>query len=376
MYIPNSNASYGSIWCYSYPTSTDLQRAILITRVNGGGASSAGMGGSIDWMFENSTGGESVLHARIGAFTQRTTAGSERGAIGFYTKGDANPPQLRMTIDSSGTIAGTSLNTRANNTFFGFEAGKDYVGTGNINIGYRAGYKETGSSRFYVASDSTSWANGMASGSKLLLYGDQSDASKANHFLNIFAKVAIGEAKALSAYSLEVVGDVNITGGLDLGGNLDDADTVKCTVLQADQIKDIQTLVTCGYTIPIFTGVLSPADATTYYLGPVAGLTPSTTAEERKIYIPKAGTITFCAISTNATTAGSNEDWPYYIRLNNTTDYGIDTVSVSANLRQWISYTLDVDVVAGDYIEIKTVTPTWATNPVTMSQGGYLYIEQ
>jgi len=176
---------------------------------------------------------------------------------------------------------------------------------------------------------------------------------------------------------LEVVGDVNITGGLDLGGNLDDADTVKCAVLQADQIKDIQTLVACGYTIPIFVGShSSPADATTYYFGPIPNTAPSTTAEERKIYIPKAGTITFCSISSNATTAGTDEAWPYYIRLNNSTDYGIDTVSVSANLRQWINTGLDIDVVAGDYIEIKSVTPTWATNPAGVSQGGYLYIEQ
>jgi len=132
-----------------------------------------------------------------------------------------------------------------------------------------------------------------------------------------------------------------------------------------------------GYTLPIFVGSHSaPADATTYYFGPIPNTAPSTTAEERKVYIPKAGKITFCSISSNATTAGTDEAWPYYIRLNNSTDYGIDTVSVSANLRQWINSAMDITVAAGDYIEIKSVTPTWATNPAGVSQGGYLYIEQ
>jgi len=159
--------------------------------------------------------------------------GIENVAVG-QGAGSSNTGSKNVFV---GNRTGYSGGNVSNNTYVGYYAGYSGTGSGNVNIGYRAGYKETGSSRFYVASDSTSWANGMASGSKLLLYGDQSDADKANHFLNIFAKVAIGEAKALSAYSLEVVGDVNITGGLDLGGNLDDADTVKCTVLQADQIK-------------------------------------------------------------------------------------------------------------------------------------------
>lgn len=32
-------------------------------------------------------------------------------------------------------------------------------------------------------------------------------------------------------------------------------------------------------------------------------------------------------------------------------------------------------VTAGDYIEIKGVQPTWATNPLTTIYGGYVYIE-
>jgi hypothetical protein len=164
-------------------------------------------------------------------------------------------------------------------------------------------------------------------------------------------------------------------GLVDIPGDME-ADTVQCTYLEAGAIKDINTMVTSGYTIPIFAGSLTPADSKTYYYGNVLGLTPTETAGDRKMYIPQSGTIKSCYISTNATTAGSDEDWPIYIRLNNTTDYGIDTVSAATNLRQWINTGLNIAITAGDYIEIKTVTPAFATNPVTWVQGGYIYIEQ
>jgi len=141
IYIPNASASYGSIWNYSCPTSTDLQRSILITRVNGGGASAAGMGASIDWMFENSAGTETVLHTRIGSITQRTTAGSERGSIRFYTKHDSNSPSLKMEIDSTGDAI---------------------MYKGNLTLGYLNYAADAGSSDSYSIAFKVSPANYVA----------------------------------------------------------------------------------------------------------------------------------------------------------------------------------------------------------------------
>jgi len=55
-----------------------------------------------------------------------------------------------------------------------------------------------------------------------------------------------------------------------------------------------------------------------------------------------------------------------YIRLNNTTDTLISSLSVSTNERIRINTGLNITVVVGDYIEIKTVTPTWTPNPSGM----------
>lgn len=74
-------------------------------------------------------------------------------------------------------------------------------------------------------------------------------------------------------------------------------------------------------------------------------------------------------------TAGTSEDWSFYVRLNNTTDYLIATVGQAQSERIFSNAALSISVSAGDYIEIKMVNPTWATNPLTTIIGGYLYIE-
>ena len=72
---------------------------------------------------------------------------------------------------------------------------------------------------------------------------------------------------------------------------------------------------------------------------------------------------------------GTNEACSLYIRKNNAADPLIKTISSSSYERLFVSTNLNVSVVAGDYIEIKGVQPTWATNPLTTTYGGYLYIE-
>ena len=335
IYALSPHTTSGVAYLLAYPSTTDFHRVLNITRETTG-TPAAGMGGSIDFFVENSSGSD-ILQGRIGVFSQKVTASSERGAIGFYTKGDNNPPTLKVIIDSTGRVGiGTAAPT------YNLEV------TGNAYV----------TTDFRAATVQTPYINAY-------------DFVKSS-IVNAYDTLAItADTLIITADPTYIVGNTTVTGTLEVN------DTVKCAVMQADQIKDIQTLVTCGYTIPIFVGShSSPADATTYYFGLIPNTAPSTTAEERKIYIPKAGKITFCSISSNATTAGTDEAWPYYIRLNNSTDYGIDTVSVSANLRQWINSSMNITVAAGDYIEIKSVTPTWATNPAAVSQGGYIYIEQ
>ena len=156
---------------------------------------------------KNATSGS--LNVGIGAFALngKTTStyftGSENTAVGCYAGYGQSTAADNVSV---GYRANFTATTGGLNTTIGSYAGYlNSTGTNNVFLGYRAGYNETGSSKVYIASDSTSWANGMASGSKLLMYGDMSNASKANHTLNIFAKTQIGSAKT-PAYTLDVLG--------------------------------------------------------------------------------------------------------------------------------------------------------------------------
>ena len=100
-----------------------------------------------------------------------------------------------------------------------------------------------------------------------------------------------------------------------------------------------------------------------------------TAAATSKIYIRKAGTLKVAQIYCYSGTAGTAESWSIYVRVNNTTDYLIQALTVSASERVFTNSALSVLLSAGDYVEIKSVNPTWATNPLTTIFGGYLYIE-
>jgi hypothetical protein len=94
------------------------------------------------------------------------------------------------------------------------------------------------------------------------------------------------------------------------------------------------------------------------------------------VYIPKTGTIKKVYIHSTSGTAGSNESWSLYVRVNNTTDYLIQTVGLSATERIWSNSSLSISVTADiDYLEIKSINPTWGTNPANLILGGYVYIE-
>ena len=131
---------------------------------------------------------------------------------------------------------------------------------------------------------------------------------------------------------------------------------------------------TSNYTISVQALTSSPTDAQTVYFGNMPKA-PVTTAATSKVYIPKAGTIKGAEIYVYSGTAGTNESWSLYVRLNNTTDYLIQTLSVSASERRFTNSALSITVNAGDYIEIKGIQPTWATNPLTTIYGGQIYIE-
>lgn len=155
-----------------------------------------------------------------------------------------------------------------------------------------------------------------------------------------------------------------------------------CGVLAVNQILTYKSTTgweiigsnTIGY--PLFVQALtsSPADAQTVYFGNMPKA-PTTTANVSKVYIPKSGILKVAEIYCYSGTAGTNESWSLYIRLNNTTDYLINTLSLATSERRFNNNAMGIVVSAGDYIEIKGVQPTWVTNPLTTIYGGFVYIE-
>lgn len=170
----------------------------------------------------------------------------------------------------------------------------------------------------------------------------------------------------------DITGKANIasptfTGTVTLPDN-----TVTNTML-AGSIAQSKITNYAGYTINVQALTSSPTDAQTVYFGTLPKA-PVTAAATSKIYIRQAGTITGAELYCYSGTAGTNESWSLYVRVNNTTDYLIATVATSASERVFSNTGLSIAVSSGDYIEIKSVQPTWATNPLTTIFGGYIRI--
>lgn len=129
------------------------------------------------------------------------------------------------------------------------------------------------------------------------------------------------------------------------------------------------------YILPILAGGNEPIDATTYFCG-FSPYPLKTTSTASAIIVPLAGTITKVVLFTfSSPTAGTNENWPFYIRLNDAADTALTAVAANTAIRDHSKSGLSIPVVAGDSLVIKTVCPTWATNPASTWVQGYIYIE-
>jgi len=124
-----------------------------------------------------------------------------------------------------------------------------------------------------------------------------------------------------------------------------------------------------------------PGDSHTDYFGQPFTPTVTTTAGAKRIYAPRAGTITRCVIQVHnqGGTQGTSETSTMSFRLNNTTDTTLSSTIV-ANAASGASTVqsvtgLAIAMAADDYFEIKWVTPAWATNPTNVVTSVQLYME-
>ena len=126
-----------------------------------------------------------------------------------------------------------------------------------------------------------------------------------------------------------------------------------------------------------FSGAATPADATTYYFGVIVAKAFDSNATYHQDVLPFNCKLIAATIITLASGTPSNETYSVYVRKNNTTDYLLSS-SVFNGASTSLPYHyiangsgLNSTYSSGDKIEIKVVTPTWATNPTSY----YLYVD-
>jgi hypothetical protein len=137
---------------------------------------------------------------------------------------------------------------------------------------------------------------------------------------------------------------------------------------------NLNNLKVSGYVLNAVAGSQTTfTDGQTLYWGSVP-VAPGTTGAEKRLYFPKKGRITAAIAHLLVTTVGTAEDWSVYLRINNTTDYLIQTLALAQAFRLWAKYDFNIPVVAGDYCEIKEIQPTWATNPAVGTRAGVIYV--
>lgn len=122
-----------------------------------------------------------------------------------------------------------------------------------------------------------------------------------------------------------------------------------------------------GYVFFISWNNFSPADATTYFFG-TFNLDTTTLLADASFIVPKNGTLISAYGTAGCAAAVGNENSSFYIRINNTTDVTITTTyKFNATDQDFSNSSLNTSVSAGDYLSFKWVTPTWATNPTSVS---------
>jgi hypothetical protein len=148
------------------------------------------------------------------------------------------------------------------------------------------------------------------------------------------------------------------------------------TYLRGDQSWATPPVV--GYTLMVQgLAIAAPVDNAIYVFGNAPKIPTTATMGLNRIYIPKAGTIKAAEIFSYSTTAGSAETWGMDIALNSATGRTnmIQNITTSSTTRRWSNQSMSTAVVVGDYIEIRSLCPAWATNPAALIFSGNIYIE-
>lgn len=250
--------------------------------------------------------------------------------------------------------------------------------TGTVVTVYTAGssatYKGSKIKSIIIKGITSSTSDGM-----IRLFIQNTGSTVTRLFMEIPVPIVTPTATARSfAHQIDFPDDgFNLQAGYKILATTQNANTFAITVEGMDWAYPTGNVL--GYTLygQLASVSVSPADATTYYFGSNFVGALNTTANRCKLYIPASGTIDACYIYiTVLGTFGSSETSTLSIRLNNATDTTVSSsMTMSAATNTNSNTSLNIAVVAGDYIEIKWVTPTWVTNPTNICISAQIHVK-
>lgn len=129
------------------------------------------------------------------------------------------------------------------------------------------------------------------------------------------------------------------------------------------------------YSLPFACVSTSPADAASVYVGSLFGTGGRSVATQPAIAIPVSGTVVGYWVKSFVNSPGTTETVNFYLRHNDTTDFGNITDLWDTQYTDVTSGTLSQSVTAGDTIVLKIVCPTWATNPTGVAVTGWILVK-
>lgn len=129
-----------------------------------------------------------------------------------------------------------------------------------------------------------------------------------------------------------------------------------------------------SYTLNFNFSAFSPADATTYYVG-LNVASPFTTDTNIRLMALRNSTLKKVAI-TSRQSAGSNENSSFALGVNGTyTTFSSVVKFDGIPYNQILTTGLSINVVEGDVLTVRWITPTWVTNPTSVNCNITLYFE-
>lgn len=134
-----------------------------------------------------------------------------------------------------------------------------------------------------------------------------------------------------------------------------------------------------GYTLMTeYTGSMTWVDGLSAYYGLIDTAQAVSAANYNlvKIEVPKTGVVKRIWIKVSYSTTGSGETINVFARLNDTTDFGtISFAFAGVSPVHATDSTVSQAVTAGDYLAVKVVCPTFATDPTQVRLAAVIYIE-